>query len=464
MLESAELELPDCLYATQPTLIRPNTPTPKHCLPLSNLDDQKFLRFSIKYLYLFKKSVDLDAMKYALSKLLVLYYPLAGRLRTSPDHDQKLEVDCNGEGAVFAEAFMDITADRFLELSGKPNRSWKKLLYRVEALTFLDIPPLVVQVTNLRFGGMILCTAINHCLCDGIGTSQFLHAWAHITAKPDISPPITPVHSRHVLKSRTPPQITCSHPQFTIASNPKDNTHVDVLRFLQSQPLVPISLTFTHSHILYLKRQCVPSLKCTTFEALASHTWRSWVRSLDLSPSLNIKLLFSVNVRRRLNPEIPQAYYGNGFVLGCAQASVKDLVIANLHHGVKLVQQAKAQLCDDYVRSMIDLLEDKTVKTDLSASLVISQWAKLGLEELDFGEGKALHMGPVTSDVYCLFLPVIGDSEAVRVLVSVPERVAEKFGCYMTEFLDKEINNGDDHRRAINGYHIHAADNGIMEF
>lgn len=143
---------------------------------------------------------------------------------------------------------------------------------------------------------------------------------------------------------------------------------------------------------------------------------------------------------------------------------MKDLVTANLHHGVKLVQQAKAQLCDDYVRSMIDLLEDKTVKTDLSASLVISQWAKLGLEELDFGEGKALHMGPVTSDVYCLFLPVIGDSDAVRVLVSVPERVADKFGYYMTEFLDKEINNGDDHRRAINGYHIHASDNGIMEF
>lgn len=151
MLDSAELELPDCLYATQPTLILPSTPTPKHCLPLSNLDDQKFLRFSIKYLYLFKKSVDLDAMKYALSKLLVLYYPLAGRLRTSSDHDQKLEVDCNGEGAVFAEAFMDITADRFLELSGKPNRSWKKLLYRVEALTFLDIPPLVVQVLLLYY-------------------------------------------------------------------------------------------------------------------------------------------------------------------------------------------------------------------------------------------------------------------------------------------------------------------------
>lgn len=139
-------ELPDCNYPNNPILITPNSPTPKHSLYLSNLDDQKFLRFSIKYLYLFKKSVSIDSLKNSLSKVLVDYYPLAGRLRASLDNDQKLEVDCNGEGAVFAEAFMDITAQDFLELSGQPNRSWRKLLYRVESRSFLDVPPLVVQV------------------------------------------------------------------------------------------------------------------------------------------------------------------------------------------------------------------------------------------------------------------------------------------------------------------------------
>lgn len=441
-------DLPDCCYPHQPILISPSTPTPKHCLYLSNFDDQKFLRFSIKYLYLYKKSVCLESLKYSLSKVLVDYYPLAGRLRASAEDDQKLEVDCNGEGAVFAEASMDITAEEFLELSKKPNRSWRKLLYRVEALSFLDVPPLVVQVTNLRCGGMILCTAINHCLCDGIGTSQFLHAWAHVTSKSNLDLPILPFHNRHVLKPRNPPQTTFTHLGFTKTTPRDNNTHnFDIVKVLQSQPLVPTSLTFTHSDILHLKRQCVPSLKCTTFEALASHTWRSWVRSLDLSHSLSVKLLFSMNVRNKLNPEMPQGYYGNGFVLGCAQTTVKDLVTANMHRGVKLVQQAKSTLDDDYIRSMIDLLEDKTIKTDLSTSLVISQWAKLGLEDLDFGEGKPLHMGPLASDIYCLFLPVIGDLDAVTVLVSMPESIVEKFEYYMKEFLDKEDNTD------ANGYH-----------
>ncbi|KAB2075968.1 hypothetical protein ES319_A06G007900v1 [Gossypium barbadense] len=436
-------ELPDCFYyQNKPTLITPNTSTPNHSLYLSNLDDQKFLRFSIKYLYLFEKAAAIDILKYSLSKVLVDYYPLAGRLRPcgGAGDDDKLVVDCNGEGAVFAEGFMDISCEEFLQISRKPNRSWRKLLYRVEAHSFIEIPPLVVQVTNLRCGGMILCTAINHCICDGIGTSQFLHAWAHVITKPTLNLPILPLHSRHVLKPRDPPQVTHTHLGYTKTTFKDNNIHVDINQYLQSQPLVPTSFTFTSAHILRLKRRCIPSLKCTTFEALASHTWRSWVRSLDLSTTFKVKLLFSVNVRKKLIPEIPQGYYGNGFVLACTETAVKDLVTSNLHHGIKLIQQAKSSLTDGHVRSMIDLLEDKNVKTDICSSLVISQWAKLGLEDLDFGQGKPLHMGPLTSDIYCLFLPVVGNFDAVKVQVSVPECVVEKFEYYMMDGLEEEEN------------------------
>lgn len=144
-----------------------------------------------------------------------------------------------------------------------------------------------------------------------------------------------------------------------------------------------------------------------------------------------------------MRPELPQGYYGNGFVLACAEAKVKELVALNMNHGVKLVKHAKSSITNDYVHSMVDMLEDKTVTTDLTNSLVISQWSKLGLEELDFGEGKALHMGPLTSDIYCLFLPVVGDFDAVRVLISMPESVVHKFEFYMQEFDGVLVENGD---------------------
>lgn len=313
-----------------------------------------------------------------------------------------------------------------------------------------------LQVTNLRCGGMILCTAISHCLCDGIGTSQLLHAWAHLSAEPGAPLPVLPFHGRHVLRPQSPVHANPPHPAYTRSAPSRNDKaaalDADVHRYLQSQPLVPVSVTFTTSLILRLKRRCVPSLKCTTFEALAAHTWRSWARSLadpfsssssPLTPLHAVKLLFSVNVRDRLDPKLPLGYYGNGFVLGCASATVRDLVGSNLASAVKLVQAAKSRVDGDYARSTVETLEDKAARTDLSASLVISQWSNLGLEDVDFGEGKAAFMGPLTSDVYCLFLPVAEEPHAVRVLVSMPECVAEKFEFHMKGFVEREEKNGN---------------------
>lgn len=154
---------------------------------------------------------------------------------------------------------------------------------------------------------------------------------------------------------------------------------------------------------------------------------------------MEVKLLFSVNMRKKLTPELPQGYYGNGFVLACAESKVQDLVNGNIYHAVKLIQDAKARITDEYVRSTINLLEDKTVKTDLTSSLVISQWARLGLEELDFGEGKPMYMGSLTSDIYCLFLPVAGNYDAIRVQVSMPEDVLRRLEYYMVKFLDEKV-------------------------
>ncbi|XP_074272747.1 alcohol acyltransferase 9 [Silene latifolia] len=431
-------QIPDCYYQNDPVLIRPDRPTPNHSLYLSNLDDQKFLRFTIKYLYLYEKAVCVENLKFSLSKILSDYYPLAGRLRTATSNeDEKLEIDCNGEGVVFAEAFLDYSALDFLEFCAKPNVSWRKLIYRVDAPTFLDVPPLVVQVTKLNCGGMIICTSFNHCICDGIGTSQFLNAWAQTTTNPNYVLQNAPFHSRHLLKPRSPPKVTFTHPGFTTSTHDLDqNDEFALIKYLQSQPLVATSITFNPSQILALKRNIIPSVKCTTFEALASHTWKSWVKSLNLSHLLKVKLIFSVNIRKRVKPELPQGYYGNGFVLGCAETTVKELSTKNVSHGVKLVQHAKSSLHDDNIKSMIDLLEGKKVKTDLSTTLVISQWSKLDLEHLDFGSGLPVHMGPLTSDVYCLFLPIVGDPESIRVSVSLPCSMAEKFEFYMTQNMD----------------------------
>ncbi|ONK73673.1 uncharacterized protein A4U43_C04F34090 [Asparagus officinalis] len=141
------VEIQDCIYPREALLITPSKTTPRYTLYLSNLDDQPFLRFSIRYLYVYKRSTCVEKLKNSLSRVLVDYYPLAGRVRASSAYEGKLEVECNGEGALFAEGYLDLSAEEFLEGSRLPNRSWRKLLYRMEGQGFLGVPPLVIQVS-----------------------------------------------------------------------------------------------------------------------------------------------------------------------------------------------------------------------------------------------------------------------------------------------------------------------------
>ncbi|KAH9329696.1 hypothetical protein KI387_001804, partial [Taxus chinensis] len=406
----------------EPQLVTPPCPTPSEVLGLSNLDSQSFLRFTIEYIFVYKApegeddEAAIERLRNGLSRALAYYYPLAGRLRSR--HDHKLEVLCNAQGAVFVRARANLTLNEFGTLH-KPANSWKKLLHKVAAPDgFLGIPPLVVQVTRLRCGALIICAGLSHSVCDGLGSAQFLQAWSEMS-RGSKCPSITPIWDRHLLQSRRLEiQISsCDLPEFTEVPD-----LCNLGSRLRSEQLVASSVCFERSDLLEMKTLVTlhSHSKCTSFEVLSAHVWRSWVRAMDLPAKQRIKLLFSVNVRARLEPGLPEGFYGNGFVLGCAETSVKELTEKPVWHAVKVVQRAKEILRDEYIRSIVDALGDSRRRPHLTGSLVISQWSRLGLMDVDFGWGRALHVGHLSSDIYCIFLPLDPQGQAVNVVLSVP--------------------------------------------
>ncbi|XP_042511097.1 alcohol acyltransferase 9-like [Macadamia integrifolia] len=427
-------------------LVTPSEPTPTHVLTLSALDSQLFLRFPIEYLFVYRslsvpnRSATVASLKAALSQALVPYYPFAGRIRAARP-DANLEVVCRAQGAVFIEAVSDVPA---AELESAPSYStqWRNLLSFHVADVLQGTPPLAVQLTWLPDGAAAVGVGINHCLCDGIGSAEFLNTFADLATGrrglAELKP--KPIWNRHLLD----PVIRQPHHRFPAASHPEFNQHQDSYGFAQRfsrEPLTPTCVTFDRRALTQLKKLATSNsrtdeldISYTSFEVLSAHIWRCWARALQLPETQKLRLLFSVNIRNKMKPNLPEGYYGNGFVLGCAQTGTKELIENGLGSAAGLIRRAKERVGDEYVRRVVESVSGSRACPDSIGVLIISQWSRLGLERVDLGMGmgKPVHVGPICCDRYCLLLPVFEQRNAVKVMVAVPKSAVVNYEYLLT--------------------------------
>ncbi|XP_052117707.1 13-hydroxylupanine O-tigloyltransferase-like [Arachis duranensis] len=133
-------------------LVAPAGPTPHELKLLSDIDDQQALRFHYSGVQIFAYNPSMagkdpvHVIREALSKALVFYYPLAGRLREGPRG--KLMVNCSGEGVLFMEADADVTLDHFGVDPLPPFPCFDELLYDVRSSHdgIINSPLLLLQV------------------------------------------------------------------------------------------------------------------------------------------------------------------------------------------------------------------------------------------------------------------------------------------------------------------------------
>ncbi|KAH9299296.1 hypothetical protein KI387_030978, partial [Taxus chinensis] len=132
-----------------PVMVKPSIPLPKTVLQLSTAHNMPVVRAIIhNNLMVYKASDKICAdpaqvIREALSKVLVHYFPFAGRLRYKENGD--LEVDCTGEGVPFVEAMVDSNLS-VLEDLDDPNPSYGDLLYALPLNTdIVDHYLLIVQ-------------------------------------------------------------------------------------------------------------------------------------------------------------------------------------------------------------------------------------------------------------------------------------------------------------------------------
>lgn len=428
-----------------PILVTPNRSTPNHHLYLTNIDNQLGLRVHMNTLFFYRSSTSMKneeepvhIIEEALAKLLVHYYPFAGRVRDADDKGN-LIMDCTSKGALLVEADADISLENFGVLSPSLPRALDFINYVPLSKPITESPLLLFQVTRLKCGGFILGVSFNHTVTDGVGMTQFLKALGEI-ARGAPSPTVPPVWNREILRPREKP----------MANYPGVREYYDSRRkYLESMllqvPAVPEemeskSFYFGSKEITALRRHEAVGVKHSTpFELISSCLWRSREKALNIPGDQISTIMFPYDARPLFRPRLPRGYYGNVIVPAYAMTKSRDLIHQPLSFAVKLINEGKRRVKEEYVRSFIDLAELNGCPHGKSYGVYgISDVSRImvDLKDVDFGWGKAAYAFPVypqAINVPYLIRPSVNPFEGFLVPVSLPSTAMEIF--------EQEINN-----------------------
>ncbi|XP_009759678.1 methanol O-anthraniloyltransferase-like [Nicotiana tabacum] len=415
----------------KPILVVPAKATPLETKHLSDIDDQGSTHFQMPTILFYKYNSSIegkDPAKYikdGLSKTLVFYYPLAGRIIEGPN--KKLLVNCNGEGILFVEADANIELDKLGDSIKPPCPYLDILIHNVPGSDgIIGCPLLLVQVTRFSSGGFAVGIRLNHTMMDAYGLKMFLTALSEFIQGAS-TPTIFPVWERELLNARSPPCITCTHPEY---DEPIESRNA--WKFLEDN-LVQKSFFFGNKEIEAIKNQVSPNhSQSTKFELLVAFLWKYRTIALGLHPEEIVRLTYIVNVRgKSLKFELPRGYYGNAFVAPAIVSKAGLLCSSPLLYAVELVKKVKDHMNEEYIRSVADLMVIKG-RPELSKSwnFVVSDNRSAGFDEVDFGWGKPIFGGvPKAISFISFCVPVKNDKgeKGILIAISLPPLAMEKF-------------------------------------
>ncbi|CAN4075840.1 unnamed protein product [Withania somnifera] len=377
----------------KPILVVPAKVTPCGTKHLSEIDDQGSTRFQIPILMFYKHNSLMEGkdpakfIKDGLSKVLVFYYPLAGRLIEGPN--RKLIVNCTSEGILFVEADANVKLEELGDSIKPPCPYLDLLLQNVPGSDgIIGCPLILVQVTRFSCGGFAVAFLLNHTMMDAYGIKLFLNAFSELIEGAS-APSILPVWQRDLLCARSSPCITCTHHEFD------EQIESRIAWESMEDKLIQESFFFGNKEMDAIKNQVASNCESTKFELLTAFLWKCRTIALSLHPEEIVHLTFLINIRGKSQKfKLPSGYYGNAFITPAAVSKAGLLCSNPLTYAVELVKKLKDHMNEEYIKSTIDLMVIKG-RPELTKSwnFIISDNRFAGFDEFDFGWGKPIFGG-----------------------------------------------------------------------
>ncbi|KAH7846269.1 hypothetical protein Vadar_011928 [Vaccinium darrowii] len=334
----------------------------------------------------------LEKLKESLSLTLIHFYPLAGRLATHKQenpHSYSVFIDCNNSpGAKFIYATANLTISDILSPVDVPLAvqsffdHHREVNHDGHTMSLLSI-----QVTEL-IDGIFLGCSINHAVADGSSYWHFFDTLSNTFRAQEKSCDIS-----------SPPILT---PWFPDGCGPIINLpfshHDQFIRRVEAPPHRVRIFHFSPQSVAKLK--CKANSECKTlnissFQAVCALIWRSVTRARRVPCDHETSCRIPANNRIRMDPPLPNEYFGNAVQSVIGKASAGELLGHRFGWAAWRLHEAVAghsawavqEWVDNWMKHPFMFTREKVSG---QFSLVMAWSPRFRMYESEFGMGRAV--------------------------------------------------------------------------
>ncbi|XP_004507883.1 spermidine hydroxycinnamoyl transferase [Cicer arietinum] len=436
--------------------VRPIEPTWCGRLPLSEWDQIGIITH-VPTIYFYRPSQTwlsttiATTLKDSLSKVLVPFYPLAGRLQWNDKNNGRFDLECNALGAQFIEAQSSLTLTDISDFSPSSDY-YRYLIPRIDyTLPINDIPLVIVQLTSFKCGGVSISLLVSHAVADGQSALHFTSEWARLArGEPIKTMPFVDRNALHVGESQSPLLPQCSNSEREFNEPPFLLGNTDNIEERKKKTTVAI-IKVSKTQVEKLRKTANESWGkpsngrgYTRYETVTGHVWRTASKARGHGNDQPTALGVCVDWRCRVDPNLPKGYFGNATLDVVATSLAGDLMSKPLGYASSRIREAIEKVNNEYVRLGMEYFkkhEDLTKFQDLHAigsdkgpfygnpNLGVVSWLTLPIYGLDFGWGKEVYMGPGTHELDgdSLLLPGPDNDGSLLVAICLQEAHMDAF-------------------------------------
>ncbi|KAI7747069.1 hypothetical protein M8C21_002505 [Ambrosia artemisiifolia] len=352
----------------------------------------------------YKSSLPLDEslniLKKSLAEALGPFYPLAGEI--VQNNLSEPELLCNNRGVDFIHAHANVEL-KDIDLY-HPDESVERKFVPLKKQGVL-----IVQVTELRSGGLVIGCKFDHRIADAYSINMFLTAWAEIAQSKPISS--LPSFRRSMLNPRHPP----------IMNNYYNKLFVPISTLPQHKSNLPTNPLI--SRVYYIEAKDIAHLQSKSSlngipkrSKLVSFTAFLWKIIAECEDGSNTcKMGVVVDGRNRIDKVninkltlssamkfSMQNYFGNVLSIPYGEANSSELKEMPLSRVAEMVYEFTCPgMTEEHFRGLIDWVELHRPKPAVAKiyakmdendgeAVVVSSGQRFPIDSIDFGWGKPL--------------------------------------------------------------------------